>query len=117
MAFELKRRRQCFACGTDLEVAARDASKALVFDDHSKFRERAEAVLNDSPRSYLAFSWVEAIVTEAEGLKKAADIYRAALDRIHGSTPGPGIDQSRLAEHALEEALKAHANLEVTRHG
>jgi hypothetical protein len=111
VGFELKRRRQCFACGTDLETAKRDASKALVFDDHSKFRERAEAVLKDSPRSYLAFSWVEAIVTEAEALKAAADIYRKALDIIQGATPGPGMDQSRVAAHALEEALQAHARL------
>lgn len=74
MAFELKRRRQCFACRTDLEVAKRNASKALVFDDHMKFRERAEAVLKDSPRSYLGFSWVEAIVTEAEALKVHANL-------------------------------------------
>lgn len=71
MAFELKRRRTCFTCGTDHEVAKRNASKALVCDDHGKHREKAEAILKLSPASYLGWGWVEGIVAEAVRLAGA----------------------------------------------
>lgn len=82
MAFELKRRRTCFACNTDLEVAKRDASKALVYNDHEKSREKAEAILNLSPVPYLAWGWVEAIVAEAARLSEEHQHLEAENKRL-----------------------------------
>ncbi len=104
MGFELKRRRTCGVCGMDLEVAKRNVSKALVYDDHQKSQERAEKLINASPRSYLGWSFVEAIVAEAERLTRATETYEKAISLIAGvDGEVMGLEKAQVARTALEE--------------
>lgn len=83
------------------EADQRAHRKAAVLDEHDRHREKAEEILKLSPKEYLGWSWVEAIVTEAGRLRGdvekilafleeeghrdlAADVRRSVLDSQWG---------------------------------
>lgn len=61
----------------DLERLRR---KAAVLDEHGKYRGRAEEILKLSPKEYLGYPWVAAIVTEAERLRRDVEKILAFLE-------------------------------------